>query len=262
VKASQFDLRTSSVDERFSALAKQLSSLEVQLQGIESRIVGTEFYLADVPHTPEQQPGIDAYHAELQAQRSAIVGHREQLAGLKQELEISRLQVGVGDATYARDDELRAQYASLVQRERELLNGLGARDNPQASALFRRVETAEATLDARDRSIDAVVNERASEMQRVMTEEDGKLVGYREALAQLNTETEDVVGHISYQNYRRVQKRFYDVVLKADVGVIDVGWAEREEHRTRIEALTRERARSAAALDDEFREIMDDRGKQ
>ena len=57
------------------------------------------------------------------------------------------------------------------------------------------------------------------------------------------------------------QKRFYDLVLKADVGVIDVGWAEREEHRTRIELLTRERSRSMQSLDDEFREIMDDRGK-
>jgi hypothetical protein len=87
------------------------------------------------------------------------------------------------------------------------------------------------------------------------------LVGYRESLTQLDSETEFVVGGLALMNYRQVQKRFYDLVLKADVGVVDVGWAEREEHRTRIELLTRERARSMQSLDDEFREIMDDRGK-
>jgi hypothetical protein len=51
-------------------------------------------------------------------------------------------------------------------------------------------------------------------------------------------------------------------VLKADVGVVDVGWADREEHRTRIENLTRDRARALQSLDDEFSEIMDERGKQ
>lgn len=51
--------------------------------------------------------------------------------------------------------------------------------------------------------------------------------------------------------------RFYDLVLRADVGNIDVAWAEREEHRMRVELLTRERAREIKALDDEFNEIMD-----
>jgi len=98
-------------------------------------------------------------------------------------------------------------------------------------------------------------------MQRVLTEESGKLVGYKVSLGELDTETENVVGGLALANYRQVQKRFYDLVLKADVGVVDVGWAEREEHRTRIELLTRERSRSMQSLDDEFREIMDDRGK-
>jgi hypothetical protein len=47
-------------------------------------------------------------------------------------------------------------------------------------------------------------------------------------------------------------------VLRADVGRIDVAWARREEHRMRVEMLTRDRARELRTLDDEFREITDE----
>ncbi|MCZ7687691.1 MAG: hypothetical protein M5U28_56700 [Sandaracinaceae bacterium] len=65
---------------------------------------------------------------------------------------------------------------------------------------------------------------------------------------------------MTYDNYRQVQQRFYDLVLRADVGRIDVAWARREEHRMRVEMLTRDRAREMRTLDDEFREIMDEAG--
>jgi hypothetical protein len=125
--------------------------------------------------------------------------------------------------------------------------------------LYQRADAVEVALDGQDKMVDGVVDERSHDMQSVLTEESGKLDGYRDSLAKLDGETEDVVGGLSYANYQQVQRRFYDLVLKADVGIVDVGWAEREEHRTRIEMLTTERARTAQALDDEFKEIMDER---
>ncbi|MEZ4288592.1 MAG: hypothetical protein R3A47_10715 [Polyangiales bacterium] len=35
-------------------------------------------------------------------------------------------------------------------------------------------------------------------------------------------------------------------------------WAAREEHRMRIDMLTRERSREIQALDDEFRDVTED----
>ena len=52
------------------------------------------------------------------------------------------------------------------------------------------------------------------------------------------------------------------MVLKADVGRVDIAWAQREEHRMRVDMLTRERNREIQLLDDEFREIMDGEDEQ
>jgi hypothetical protein len=181
---------------------------------------------------------------------------------LKVELESGRIQVGVGDPTYVKDDQLRAEYVALIAQERKLIELAGGKSPKNIDEMFRRADAAEALLTQHDQAIDKVVAERTSDMQKVIDEEAVNLTGYRQRLVELDGETEDVVGGITYGNFRKVQHRFYDLVLKADVGLIDVGWAEREEHRTRIDLLTRERNRALQALDDEFNEINDERGKQ
>ena len=103
-----------------------------------------------------------------------------------------------------------------------------------------------------------MVRRRVSGMLAVVDEETANLARYRAALGSLEGETEDVVGAITYLNFNRVQERFDDLVLRADLGKIDVSWARREDHRLRIDALTRERARELQALDDEFRDVMDE----
>jgi TolA-binding protein len=257
VKDSDFEKRNTSVDTNFVALNKQLSALEVQLMGMDAQIVATERFIGDTMHDPAQQDGIQAYRAELATQKKAIADYREQISHIQLEVESGRIQVGVGDSTYLRDDQLRAEHAQLVEQERQLIGGTG-----RTAGLYQRIDAAEATIAQHDSAIDQVVVERSADMQKVLDEEGGKLAGYRERLVELDGETVDVVGGITYANFRKVQNRFYDLVLKADVGIVDVGWAEREEHRTRIDMLTRERNRALQALDDEFSEITDERGNQ
>jgi tetratricopeptide (TPR) repeat protein len=260
-KKSDLDRRASDADTQFIGLDKQLSALEVQLLGMDARIVATERFVTDTMGSEEQRPGAEAVIGELRGHRQAVSDYRETLALLKKDLEVARLQVGVGDNSYTRDDDVRTRYAALVARERQLVAALGGRSSGRVDGLFERAAKAEAAIDQRDKQIDEVVDERTRDMQRVLGEETGKLEGYRVSLAELDTETVDVAGVIAYANYRQVQRRFYDLVMKADLGVVDVGWAEREEHRNRIEALTLDRSRTLQALDDEFKEVVDDRGK-
>jgi hypothetical protein len=172
------------------------------------------------------------------------------------------LQVGVGDPDFAREEAVRKEYQQLVEQERQILRSLGVRSDGRVEAAFGRSATVEDTLDQRDQQIDAIVTERATEMRKVIGEEKVKLDGYRVRLGELQQESEVVVGGVALLNFRAVRQRFYDLVLRADVGVIDVAWAVREMHRTNAEQLTRERVRAIQALEDEFRDIIDQPGNE
>jgi TolA-binding protein len=253
-REDEFSKRDDELLGGYKSLTRDISELDVQLLGMEARIVATERFLADTQDARMNPQGVLAMQTELSGQRGAIGGYQSQIKELKFQLESARLQVGVGDARYARDDQVRQHYNELVQREHQLS---GDRD-PQVGNMLGRLSAVETTVVARDAEIDRVVDERVATMRKALTLEGTNVDGYRARLAELETQAEDIVGGVTSANFAAVRNRFYDLVLRADVGNIDVSWADREEHRQRVELMTRQRATEIKALDDEFQEIMDE----
>jgi len=237
--------------EEYRLAERELQGLRVEILGLEARVVASRTGLASVD--PEKVDP-NALRAQIDQHEADIQQYEEQLTWIRRRLEVGRLHVGVGDKRYQADDAERSKFIELVNRERELAGSGG----PAYNAAFSRVAAVERQLDQRDAEVAAMVRRRVSGMLAVVDEETANLARYRAALGSLEGETEDVVGAITYLNFNRVQERFYDLVLRADLGKIDVSWARREDHRLRIDALTRERARELQALDDEFRDVMDE----
>jgi hypothetical protein len=256
-KAEELQKRAAQGTHAYTALDKDLSRAKVDLLGIEAQITATNRFLEQTPGAREPS-ATTAVQSELNTQRAALKAYRDQVEKLTIDIEAARLHVGVGDEVSAREKALREEHAQLVAQERALLKQLNAPIDPRIDAALTRTTNAQAKLAARDAEIDSVVAERVANMQLVLDEESQKLVGYRARLGELEQDAVMVVGGVAYANYRKVQRRFYDLVLRADVGIVDVAWAIREEHRLNAERLTRDRARSLKALADEYRDITDE----
>ena len=236
--------------DEYRAAERSLQGLRVEILGLEARIVASRTGLAAVDPA-KVDPKV--LRAQLDQHDAEIKEHEEQLTWIRRRLEVGRLHVGVGDKRYQADDAERAKFIDLIARERDLAGSGG----PAYDGAFTRVAAVESQLDRRDAEVAAMVQRRVTEMLVVVNEETANLARYRVALGSFEAETEDVVGAITAIHFERVHDRFYDLVLRADLGAIDIAWAKREDHRIRIDSLTRERARELQALDDEFRDVMD-----
>ncbi|MEM7136823.1 MAG: tetratricopeptide repeat protein [Myxococcota bacterium] len=236
--------------DKYRALERELQGLRVEILGLEARIVASKNGMAAVDPNKVDQADLEAQLADHEAE---IVQYEEQLVWIRRRLEVGRLHIGVGDKRYQADDVERSKFNDIVDRERKITGSGGA----AFDIAHGRIAAIEKKLDRRDAEIDAVVKKRVSRMMLIVDEETRNLVRYRRALRALEGETEEVVGTVTYLNFQRIRRRFHDLVLRADVGKIDVAWAKREDRRLRIDALTRERAREIQALDDEFRDVMD-----
>ena len=242
--------------ERYTRMSSDLARLEVELYGMEARATAIGVYL---DQTADQRPdrSVEAgMRQELANHRSSIQAYREQIQAFRIEIEAQRLQVGVGDDRYTRQARLRQQYDDLVQQE----HALGGGSDAAIDRLYTRMSAIETSLDGRDTVVRQAADQRAANIGTQVATESARIEGYQQALAQLETEAEDVVGAVTYQNFLAVQRRFYDLVLRSDVGDIDVAWEIREEHRSRVEMLTLDHTHELQALDDEFREITDEQG--
>lgn len=244
------------IDRDFAKLAeyrsaeRDLQNLRIELLGLEARIVASR---AGLPAIDPQKVDPESLGRQLAEHEAEIAEYEEQITWIRRRLEVGRLHVGVGDSRYQADDVQRDKFIEVVARERQLAGSAGA----EYDSSYNRIAALERQLDQRDAEIARVVQRRVDDMLAIVDEETKNLRRYRAALESHEEETEDVVGAITYLNFNRIHDRFYDLVLRADVGKIDVAWARREDHRVRIDTLTRERAREIQALDDEFRDVMD-----
>ena len=62
----------------------------------------------------------------------------------------------------------------------------------------------------------------------------------------------------SSRSFKRVRQSFYDLVLKADVGVVDVAFTRKQDKTAQIQKLSAQKDRELKQLDDEFKEVLKD----
>ena len=71
-------------------------------------------------------------------------------------------------------------------------------------------------------------------------------------------ETRNLVGRIAFDSFRRVRQSFYDLVLKADVGVVDVAFQRKQDKTAQIQKLAAQKDHELKQLDEEFKEVLKD----
>jgi len=251
-----FTVREEQMLRRFREQAQELARHELRVQNLEAQIVALEKLVGDAEAAGQPLGNALEIRTELGLQKTAMAEYRRQIEELREGIEDGRVQVGVGDVRYQRDERTRDEYRELVRREQGIVGSMGG-SGARVASVLRKIDAADALLASFVQRLDVVVERKSLDVLRELATERERVAGYRQRLTELETEGADVIGHVTFENFRNVRQRFYDLVLRADVGIIDVAWARREEHRIRIESLTEERQRELQTLDDELNEVMD-----
>jgi tetratricopeptide (TPR) repeat protein len=238
--------------EHYRLLGHELRGIETEIYSLEAKIAGAERFVRESAALRADPAGVAAVEAELKGHRKAVELYRQALVDATHTIDAGRLRVGVDDERYMADRELRRRYKDAADRELAALGGSAS----EVASLNTRVAGIESKIDGHDRYIDGVLAERHTDLSGKLASEATILEGHRKRMGELEVEAEDVVGGATLIGFNNVRQRVYDLVLRADVGGVDVRWAEREKHRINVERLTRDRAREIEALDNEYNEIM------
>jgi hypothetical protein len=88
--------------------------------------------------------------------------------------------------------------------------------------------------------------------EKVNLDDEGKgLGGLTDTSAQL-------IGQIAVDSFKKVEHDFYNVVLRGDVGLVDVAWSKKESHTQTIEKYAKEKDEASRILEDRFKEVLGD----
>jgi tetratricopeptide (TPR) repeat protein len=237
---------------------------EVQTQ--RAQVAAIRLQLQDDVTTGQRTPAeariltilIDEFAVELEA-----LEERRDL--LRLELEAARLSTGLASVAAGSQENLAGQFRGALAREIQFLAELHHAVPSNNRGLLDEIARIRRQLSDTDREVSglvaeiyAIVDERTFDIRTQVDIEQASLTRYDRLLLEYGQQGERVAGEVAFEQFIVVQDQFNRLILRADVGIIDVAWREKEDRSGRIDMLFGERNDQLEFLDAEFREVLDE----
>lgn len=265
VTDGDFLRRDDSGDRQWNKVSQVLQSLTVEADKLAAIVNGLKRVLNDA-----DQYGVTAdptsrerFRLEIEANERDLQTYNKRIEEYRDAIDNGRAQIGFGDQRYVDDDDARRRFRELFTREVSLV-GAG-QDSGRAveyakgiGALLQRLDIAEQRLETSRGKLEKQALEQAQALRVKIAGEVAALETYAQNLDSLDQQARLLVGEIAMKNFALVRDRVKNIVLRADVGIVQQAWEVREEQRLRVRNLQRERAREEQNLNDELREVLDD----
>jgi TolA-binding protein len=254
--AEEFKARELKSREVFSRMKNELQRNAIRLDRLNAMTVAIERFVDDPKHSQGvPSANLKAVLSEVGRHRQAIKEMQKNLDDLRIDIERAGYQVGVGDRGDIQDREIRKQAVALSRQEWGIIQGQRGKDAERIVAAFNAINGIERRLAGFQKEIAVEADRRVDDIRRQVYAERDRIAGYYNELSAVGSEAETVVGGVAFENFSSVRKRFHELVLKADVGIIDSAWLRKESHTARISELTGDRLKNIKRLDDEFQEV-------
>ncbi len=265
VLPADFMRRTAASETKWNLLSQQLQRLTLEVDRLQAIINGLSRVMKETDqHGVQVDPASrQRFLAEIQANEQDLAGYRDRIGGYRDAVDMGRVQNGLGDVQYIDDARARARFRELITQEISLVARGGDSSNAMAYAkaaqpVLARAAGVDDQLESILHGIEVETVKRAQQLQITVVKESESIEQNARQLEDLDQQARLLVGVVAMRNFAQVGGRLKGVVLRADVGIVQQAWEVREEQRTRVVNLQRERAREEQNLNDELREVLDD----
>lgn len=265
VTDGDFLRRDDAGDRQWNKVSQVLQSLTVEADKLAAIVNGLKRVLKDA-----DQYGVTAdptsrerFKLEIEANERDLQTYNKRIEEYRDAIDNGRAMVGFGDQRYVDDDDARKRFRELFAREVGMVaagqDSSGAVEYAKGiQSLMGRLDIDEQRVEASRGKLEKQALEQAQALRAKIAAEVASLETYAQNLDSLDQQARLLVGEIAMKNFALVRDRVKNIVLRADVGVVQQAWEVREEQRLRVRNLQRERAREEQNLNDELREVLDD----
>ncbi len=261
----QIQKRREARERDFAALADRAFHLRYDVQAQRAQLVAAKKYAADseAAHTLDQAAASETRRQVAEALEQ--VGELEFAEKrLEVEIEEARTSYALSDDPRGNEEIARQKYVASLERELngldDALQGVPAAEVQQEvrhlHAVRQRLLGYTQRLDAFRAALDDIVAHKSAEMLKLVAAEEINLGDSEHELRVCQKDSSELVGAVAYRAFEVVRKKFFQLLLKADVGGIDTAWAEKEEQTQAINKLVVDQKEALKALDKDFEDVL------
>ncbi len=265
VTKRQFEKREATIRQRVEQLEKAVFEAGVALKGILAQLSAMRQWItANRDKFKGKEDALAAFMAEIERGENDAKALQQELDQLNQQLATEKARAGMDSHTLTQEETLRQRYEKALARERRLVESIQSRLGPEGSRQLEEVSRLRAGVEKLGRKIAGIkerlqkkVEDEARKLERVAREESENLDAFEAAMKKLERESENLLGRVAYDALRRVQQQFYQMVLKAEVGILDVAWGRKQSVTRKIGELGKKLGDERKQLYREFKDVLE-----
>jgi tetratricopeptide (TPR) repeat protein len=255
--------QVSTMKGQYAELDQQVSELNVEIQSLEAQLVAVEQYYR--VSRSEQKIRPEDIEAPVRDMRTTI----DDLRAMH-----DKLREAIADAAHdaatsgAADQAERASAQKLsevlrkeVEIERAAAARLGGGDRAQVDRinnLLARCDAIDVQIADFDKRVEGQVGVRIATVSRYLSGAKEQLAVASQKLGAVLDQSKALGGGLAQAMFTRVAEKFYDLVVRSDVGIIDVSWGLKDQKTQAVTKLTSLKNLELKALDEDFRKVLED----
>lgn len=237
--------------------------LGIDIQAQYAQLAAIQKYVDDTRTTRKNTPEDEkAFLEKVNFERKALDGIVATLEETRKQLQDEKHNA---ENSIGGEEDLKREYEAALEKERHLYEQVRNNLPSDAAQVMLRADVVRADAESvRERVKQAKqilrdrVQKRASKLRSTVQSEQALLDGYGKDVVGISSNAKELVGRIAFDSFKRVRQSFYDLVLKADVGVVDVAFTRKQDKTAQIQKLSSQKDRELKQLDDEFKEVLKD----
>ncbi|MFY0524822.1 tetratricopeptide repeat protein [Archangium gephyra] len=259
----EIDARRERMQTRVDELDRDAFQLGFELQSMSAISTAVRQWLDDTRAERTRQPEEEKeFLTQLHNEEQTVAALEAELKLLRSRLADERASAS---AFVSGEDILRGRYRETLQREHALLAAAEERLSGEDAALVARTHETRQRSEALRTRVDtaryvlrAQVQRRGEIIKGKVLAEQRLLQDYHQEVASVSGDARHMVGRIGFESIQKVRKQFYDLVLKADVGLVDVAFTRKQDKTTEIQKLSAQKEADLRDLEKEYEEVLKD----
>ncbi len=259
--AQDVELSKDQIKADYQQAEQRVYKLSFRVNSMRSQAVAVEIWLNQnrTKLSPEE---IELTEQRIQDAKREVDELQVLLEALQADIRKATVIAG-SDAGRSRSLKLRADFANATAAEAQLLRTLRTQAPPEYQGLLQRFDQQRAAIDKIDSdlkklqlTLDQQIRQRVDEIRKGIALEVNRLREYKTEHVALQGETGQMLGPVAAKTLDAVGKQFRELVLKADVGIIDVAWARKQVETQKVNKLIKEQQARTQELEAEFADVL------
>jgi len=250
---------------QWRTVSQQLQQRQIEIDMLQAQVNALRRYLktkTTEKGAPIEPARLAEYQQKLDEAEADLKQYKKEAAELRVLVEAGKVQSGLGDARFQADAEAREQYRDLLEKEMSLvasqLSGDAKGYAQKAAPVLAKARTTETKVLEQKATLDAELDKKANGLKAQLDAEQVALNSYKDQLAKFDDEARGVVGEVAKRNLGLVRDKLTTLVMRAEVGIVDQAWNEREVRKAILRDRQIELKEQEKLLDDELKQILND----